>query len=320
MGSDMLIYAHSRLISRFLSCSKSAKLISPQIRSIHQSVVKQNSSVVVSRTGFRPLTSNPTLNTTTTCRNMSLTTQTQFSSNFLFRQLFDRDSCTYTYLLADTDTKEAILIDPVIDLAERDAEIIKDLGLKLLYSVNTHVHADHITGTGLLKKYIPDSKSVISKVSGATADVYVQPGEKIKFGKHEVEVRATPGHTNGCVAYVCHSQGCVFTGDALLIRGCGRTDFQEGNPNTLYDSVWNQILSLPDNFKVYPAHDYKGRLNSSVIEEKTLNPRLTNPREEFIKIMENLGLPYPKKIDESLPANKVCGLYELPERFQEKFK
>jgi len=248
------------------------------------------------------------------------TVQTTFTPDFLFRQLFDRDSCTYTYLLADTDTKEAILIDPVIDLAERDAEIIIDLGLKLLYSVNTHVHADHITGTGLLKKYIPDSKSVISKVSGATADVYVQPGEKIKFGKHEVEVRATPGHTNGCVAYVCHSQGCVFTGDALLIRGCGRTDFQEGNPNTLYDSVWNQILSLPDNFKVYPAHDYKGRLNSSVIEEKTLNPRLTKPREEFIKIMENLGLPYPKKIDESLPANKVCGLYELPERFQEKFK
>ena len=122
------------------------------------------------------------------------------------------------------------------------------------------------------------------------------------------------------MTYVCHEQGCAFTGDTILIRGCGRTDFQEGNPDTLFDSVWNQILSLPENFKLFPAHDYKGRTVTSVLEEKTLNPRLTKPRQEFVKIMNELGLPYPKKIDESLPANKVCGLYELPERFQDKLK
>jgi sulfur dioxygenase len=160
---------------------------------------------------------------------------------------------------------------------------------------------------------------MISKASGAKADLVVEPGDKIKFGKHELEVRSTPGHTNGCITYVCHEQGCAFTGDTLLIRGCGRTDFQEGSANTLYDSVWNHILSLPENFKLYPAHDYKGRTVTSVSEEKKLNPRLTKPREEFINIMDNLGLAYPKKIDESLPANQVCGLYELPDRFQGKF-
>jgi len=251
---------------------------------------------------------------------MSSSAQPQMSPNFFFRQLFDRDSCTYTYILADTDTKEAILIDPVIDLAERDATTVKDLGLNLIYALNTHLHADHITGTGLLKKLIPSVKSVIAKASGAKGDILVESGDKIKFGKHELEVRATPGHTNGCVTYVCHDQGCAFPGDAILIRGCGRTDFQEGNANTLYDSVWKQIFTLPENFKLFPAHDYKGQTVTSVEEEKTLNPRLTKPRDEFIKIMDNLGLPYPRKIDESLPANKVCGLYDLPERFQSKFK
>lgn len=252
-------------------------------------------------------------------RTMS-TLQPTFSPDFFFRQMFDRDSCTYTYLLADVNSKEAILIDPVIDLAERDAEVLKDLGYKLLYAINTHMHADHITGTGLLKKLVPTCQSVISKASGAKADILLEPGDKLKFGRHVLEVRGTPGHTNGCVTYVCHEQGCAFTGDTILIRGCGRTDFQEGNPDTLYDSVWNQILSLPENFKLFPAHDYKGRTVTSVLEEKTLNPRLTQPRQEFVKIMNELGLPYPKKIDESLPANKVCGLYELPERFQDKLK
>jgi len=238
------------------------------------------------------------------------------SGNFLFRQLFDRTSCTYTYLLADTGTREAVLIDPVVELAERDAETVKDLGLDLKYCINTHVHADHITGTGLLKKLVPGCKSIISRPSGAEADIYVGHGDEIKFGGHSLEVRETPGHTNGCVTYVLESQGCAFTGDTLLIRGCGRTDFQEGNSNTMYDSVWNQILTLPDNFKLYPAHDYKGRTETSVAEEKALNPRLTKPREEFIKIMENLGLSYPAKIDVALPANKVCGLYNLPEDIQ----
>jgi len=311
-----MLHISSRL-SRFISCSKStARLLSsPHLTENFNSQICKFS--VVSRTGFIPATNN--LFIKTTCCKMSSSNQPQFSSDFLFRQLFDRDSCTYTYLLADTDTKEAILIDPVIDLAERDAAICKDLGLNLLFAINTHMHADHITGTGLLKKLVPGVKSVISKAAGAKADVFLEPGDHIKFGKHQLEVRATPGHTGGCVTYVSHEQGCVFTGDAVMIRGCGRTDFQEGDPNQLYDSVWNQVFSLPENFKIFPAHDYQGRTVTSVSEEKTLNPRLTKPREEFIKIMNELGLPYPKKIDESLPANKVCGLYELPERFQGKF-
>ena len=178
------------------------------------------------------------------------------------------------------------------------------------------MHADHITGTGLLKKLIPQAKSVISAASGAASDVKVTEGDKIKFGKHELEVRSTPGHTSGCVAYVSHAERCVFTGDALLVRGCGRTDFQEGDAGKLFDNVWGKILSLPENYTVYPAHDYKGMMNTSVAEEKQLNPRLTKNLAEFTAIMEGLNLAYPKKIDESLPANMVCGLYELPERMK----
>lgn len=231
----------------------------------------------------------------------------------IFRQLFDRDSCTYTYLLADPATKEAVLVDPVIELAERDAKLVEEMGLKLKYVMNTHVHADHITGTGLLKKLVPGCQSLISKVSGGAADVHVNHGDLVKFGEQELEVRGTPGHTNGCVTYVCHKEKFAMTGDALLIRGCGRTDFQEGSADTLYDSVHSQILSLPDDFTLYPAHDYVGKTVTTVSEEKQFNPRLTKSKEKFIDIMDNLGLAYPRKIDVSLPANKVCGLYNLPD-------
>ncbi|KAG0710164.1 Persulfide dioxygenase ETHE1, mitochondrial [Chionoecetes opilio] len=228
-------------------------------------------------------------------------------------KLFDRDSCTYTYLLADPNTKEAVLVDPVIELAERDAKLVKEMGLSLKYVMNTHVHADHITGSGLLKKLVPGCRSLISQVSGATADVHVHHGEVVTFGKQQLEVRRTPGHTYGCVTYVCHNEKFALTGDALLIRGCGRTDFQEGSSETCISPVHSQILSLPDTFALYPAHDYVGQTVTSVAEEKTLNPRLTKSKEEFITIMSNLGLAYPRKIDVSLPANKVCGLYNLPE-------
>ncbi|KAG7173154.1 Persulfide dioxygenase ETHE1-like, partial [Homarus americanus] len=234
--------------------------------------------------------------------------------------LFDRESCTYTYLLADANTKDAVLIDPVIELAERDAHLVSDLGLNLKYVMNTHVHADHITGTGLLKKLVPGCQSLIAKVSGAIADVHVEHGETVSFGDHEIEVRNTPGHTNGCVTYVSHDKKFAFTGDALLIRGCGRTDFQEGSSDTLYESVHSQILSLPDDYLLYPAHDYKGQTVTTVAEEKEFNPRLTKPKEEFIEIMNKLGLPYPKKIDVSLPANKVCGLYNLPDDLAAKLQ
>ncbi|XP_067011311.2 persulfide dioxygenase ETHE1, mitochondrial [Anabrus simplex] len=233
------------------------------------------------------------------------------SCDFFFRQLFDRESCTYTYLLADTVDGEAVIIDPVLEMAERDAKLIEELGLRLKYAMNTHMHADHITGTGLLKKLIPGCQSLISKASGAQADKYVEAGDEVLFGRHRLEVRATPGHTNGCVTYVCHEQGLVFTGDALLIRGCGRTDFQEGNSETLYDSVHSQIFTLPDAFQVYPAHDYKGQTVSTVGEEKKYNPRLCKQLNEFVKIMENLNLPYPKMIDKAVPANKCCGMYDI---------
>ena len=235
----------------------------------------------------------------------------------IFRQLFDSESCTYTYLLADPATRDAVLIDPVIEKAERDVQLVRDLGLRLKFVMNTHVHADHITGTGRLKKLAPGCQSVISEKSGGMADILVRDGDNIQFGEHSLQVSETPGHTEGCVTYIDNNNTRAFTGDALLIRGCGRTDFQGGSADTLYSSVWSRILSLPDHFSLYPAHDYKGVMVTSVAEEKLHNPRLTKSQEEFVKIMEGLGLPYPKKIDESLPANMVCGLYQLPDKMKD---
>jgi sulfur dioxygenase len=229
------------------------------------------------------------------------------------KQLFDEDSSTYTYLLWDTTTKDAIVVDPVDIQVDRDLIEEKDLGLKLVYGVNTHAHADHITGTHLLKQAVPGLKSVISEASGAKADVHVGPGDRIAFGHRFVEVRATPGHTNGCLSYVADDQSFVLTGDALLIQGCGRTDFQGGSAEKLYNSVHTQLFSLPDNTIVYPAHDYQGRLSSSVGSERETNPRLGQGKtmEEFIEIMKNLNLAYPKKIDAAVPANMRCGVPDV---------
>lgn len=228
--------------------------------------------------------------------------------DFIFRQLLEYQSFTYTYLLADPVSKEAILIDPVLETVDRDVKLVTDLGLTLKYGVNTHVHADHITGTGKIKEKIPSCKSAISAAGKAKADIQLKPGDKIKFGKFEIEARSTPGHTNGCMSFVWHDKGMAFTGDALLIRGCGRTDFQEGDSGMLYDSVHKQIFSLPENFQLYPAHDYTGQTVTSVAEEKQFNPRLSKSKSEFIEIMKNLKLPYPKQIDKALPANLVCGV------------
>nr|XP_040020681.1 persulfide dioxygenase ETHE1, mitochondrial [Gasterosteus aculeatus aculeatus] len=233
------------------------------------------------------------------------------TEGLLFRQLFESESSTYTYLLADTETKEAILIDPVLETIDRDLKLIHELGLNLKVAVNTHCHADHITSTGLMKKRLAGLRSAISKFSGASADILLSEGDKIYFGKHHVAVRETPGHTDGCVALVSGDQSMAFTGDALLIRGCGRTDFQQGSPERLYKSVHEKIFTLPDQCLIYPAHDYTGRTVSTVGEERTFNPRLTKSLDEFVTIMNNLNLPKPKKIDVSVPANLVCGIHEV---------
>ncbi|CAK9155536.1 unnamed protein product, partial [Ilex paraguariensis] len=247
----------------------------------------------------------------------SYTTSSQQPSKLLFRQLFEKESSTYTYLLANAShpEKPALLVDPVDKTVDRDLALVKDLGLKLIYAINTHVHADHVTGTGLIKTKVPGVKSIISKASDAKADLVVEPGDKICFGDLFLVVRATPGHTLGCVTYVTGDgpsrpqPRMAFTGDALLIRGCGRTDFQM---KCIIDIVWelvshdiscsgvaccvevhsnyisqvhSQIFTLPKDTLVYPAHDYKGFTVSTVGEEMLFNARLTKDEEAFKNIM-----------------------------------
>ncbi|XP_047341958.1 persulfide dioxygenase ETHE1 homolog, mitochondrial [Impatiens glandulifera] len=239
----------------------------------------------------------------------------------LFRQLFEKESSTYTYLLADHShpDKPALLVDPVDRTVDRDISLVKELGLKLIYAINTHVHADHVTGTGLIKTKLPDVKSVIAKSSNAKADLFVEHGDKIYFGNLFLEVRATPGHTVGCLTYVTGdapdqpNPRRAFTGDTLLIRGCGRTDFQGGSAEQLYKSVQSQIFTLPKDTLLYPAHDYKGFTFTTVEEEMLYNPRLTKDEETFKNIMANLKLGYPKMIDVAVPANMVCGLQDNAE-------
>ena len=229
-----------------------------------------------------------------------------------FRQLFDRVSCTYTYLLADPQTNEAVLIDPVKDQFSRDVGLIEELGFTLRYTFETHVHADHITASGLFRQKF-GSRSVISATSGVNcADILLQDEEVVSFGNCQLQGRTTPGHTSGCMIYVNHAENMVFTGDTLFIRGCGRTDFQQGSSEVLYHSVHNKIYSLPDEMIIYPGHDYRGRTASTVGEEKRFNPRLraSNTLEQFVQIMKDLTLSMPKKIDVAVPANLHCGLTE----------
>ncbi|XP_066139010.1 persulfide dioxygenase ETHE1, mitochondrial [Euwallacea fornicatus] len=233
------------------------------------------------------------------------------TSKLVFRQLFDHTSSTYTYLLGCPDTKQCILIDPVVEQVKRDFQVTQDLRLKLIYAINTHMHADHVTGTGYLR-VLSGCKTIISKNSGADADIWVKDNDEIVFGNIKLTVLSTPGHTNGCVTYYSKEQGIAFTGDAVLIRGCGRTDFQEGNPRTLYRSVHRKVFTLPETTVLYPAHDYQGMTSTTVDEEKRLNPRLTKTEDQFVDIMNNLNLEYPTQIDRALPANRVCGVHDIP--------
>ncbi len=228
----------------------------------------------------------------------------------LFRQLYDSESSTYTYLLADEETREAVIIDPVLEHLERDVGLIAELGLTLKNVLDTHVHADHVTAAGALRQRL-GATTVVSERGGAPcADLQVKHGDVIRFGRYALEVRETPGHTDGCLTYVLADRAMAFTGDALLVRGSGRTDFQQGDAKKLYHSVHEQIFSLPEGCLLYPAHDYKGRTVTTVAEEKRLNPRLGGGKSEaeFVTIMEALQLPRPKKIDVAVPANLLCGM------------
>ncbi|HYX32007.1 MAG TPA: MBL fold metallo-hydrolase [Oligoflexus sp.] len=224
----------------------------------------------------------------------------------IFRQLFDRETSTYTYLLADADTKEAVLIDPVQEQVDRDLRLLGELDLRLLYVLDTHVHADHITAAGVLRART-SCKTGLSKVSGVEcADLQLAEPDTLTLGRIVIHVLETPGHTNGCLSYRVGDR--VFTGDTLLIRGCGRTDFQNGNAPKLYDSVTQKLFTLPESTLVFPGHDYRGMTSSTIGEEKHFNPRLTKTRDDFIQFMRDLKLDHPKKIMEAVPANLECGL------------
>jgi glyoxylase-like metal-dependent hydrolase (beta-lactamase superfamily II) len=227
----------------------------------------------------------------------------------IFRQLFDPQSSTYTYLLADSATREALLIDPVFEHARRDAALIEELDLKLLSTLETHVHADHVTGAWLLKRRFGSEIALAKAGRAQGADRALVDGDRVAFGRRALEARATPGHTGGCMTYVLDDRSMAFTGDALLIRGCGRTDFQEGDAHRLFRSVREKVFSLPDTCLLYPGHDYRGLTASSVAEERKYNPRLAEAigEDDFVGYMTHLGLPHPKLMAVAVPANLRCG-------------
>jgi len=227
----------------------------------------------------------------------------------MFKQLFDTESSTLTYLIVDEVSKEAALIDPVDTHVEDYLDLIKSQGVKLKYTLETHVHADHITGSGKLRQLLGIQTAVSQQCGAESADVQLNDGDELSLGQQVIKVIATPGHTAGSVSFIWQDK--VFTGDALLINGCGRTDFQSGNAAALYDSITQKIFSLPNETLIYPGHDYNGKRVSNVAQEKGSNVRLANKtKDEFIAIMAQLNLPKPKMIDIAVPANRKCGVTE----------
>lgn len=225
----------------------------------------------------------------------------------IFRQLFDKETSTYTYLLGDPETREAALIDPVIEHVDRDLRLVGELDLRLTVVLDTHVHADHVTGAGTLRDRT-GAKTHFSVHGGpACADILLEDGGDVKIGALTMRALATPGHTDSCMSYLIGDR--VFTGDALFVRGCGRTDFQKGDSATLWRSVHDKLFALEDAVYVYPAHDYRGHTRSTIGEEKKLNPRLGGAMtlETFVELMSGLKLPPPAKINEAVPANLACG-------------
>lgn len=227
----------------------------------------------------------------------------------IFRQLFDPQSSTYTYLLADAASREAVLIDPVFEQSRRDSALVRELELSLVWTLETHIHADHVTAAWLLRDRL-GSRIAVAEASGAAgADRYLSDGDTVAFGERHLRAMATPGHTSGCLTFVCDDETRAFTGDCLLVRGTGRTDFQGGDATQMYRSVREGIFALPDSCLLYPAHDYHGLTCSSVGEERRYNPRLGDKAalEDFCGHMANLRLAHPKQIDVAVPANLRCG-------------
>ena len=225
----------------------------------------------------------------------------------IFHQLFEHESSTYSYLLADEETKEAIIIDPVIETVSRDLLLLKELGLTLLYTLETHIHADHITGAHYLKLKAGSKTMASIHAKIPCLDINLKDGDIIKFGKYQIIALETQGHTDSCMSFLLGDM--VFTGDLLFIRGTGRTDFQQGDAKKMYHNIHHKIFKLPKNTKIYPGHDYKGFTYSTVEAEMQYNPRIGIDKTEadFIKIMTELKLAEPKKLKEAVPANLKCG-------------
>lgn len=229
-------------------------------------------------------------------------------NSHIFYQLFEHESSTYTYLIADPVTKEAALIDPVKETLERDLKLIEELGVNLKYVLDTHIHADHVTAAGEIRRRTGAKSAVSSSAKVDCVDLPLKHGEEIFLGKLKIKALATPGHTDSCMSFLF--EGRIFTGDALLIRGTGRTDFQQGSSVKLFESIRQEIFTLPEQTQVLPAHDYRGQTASTIELEKRFNPRIgmTKTKSEFVKIMSELKLANPKKIHEAVPANMACGL------------
>lgn len=227
----------------------------------------------------------------------------------MMRQLFDQASSTYSYLLIDRATREAVLIDPVFEQHARDAALVRELGASLRCTLDTHCHADHVTGAWLMKAAFGSRIGLSSAVGAEHVDLPLAHGDVVRFGASSLEVRATPGHTGGCLSFVTGDRAMAFTGDALLVRGAGRTDFQEGDAHRLFRSIREQLMTLPDECVVYPGHDYQGRTSSTIGEERVYNPRIGGDarEEDFVGYMTNMALPHPKLLEVAVPANLRAG-------------
>jgi glyoxylase-like metal-dependent hydrolase (beta-lactamase superfamily II)/rhodanese-related sulfurtransferase len=226
------------------------------------------------------------------------------------RQLFDQDTFTYTYLVADDATKTAALVDPVLAQVERDLKLLDELGLKLTHVLETHVHADHVTAAGVLRERT-GARVAAARCGAECADLKVGDGDEIHVGSVVIRVLETPGHTDDSLSFLIDNQ--VLTGDALFVRGTGRTDFQNGSADALWTSITEKLWTLPDQTTVWPGHDYRGHASSTIGEEKRCNPRLAGKsKADFLAIMAALNLPRPKYLDVAVPANKECGLGVAP--------